>query len=476
MSTPDVVVEKLQKIDAIEKSQQENMAQFKELNKSVSVIADYIAKSAETQKSQEELKTEIQKSYDEKFQSQALQIEALEKKNKQPANIGAVDITPVDVLERQLMKSYVTELENPTKLTERLCKNEEYIKKSAMVLQNEIKTNKNSPYAAFSDVLFSSDISKSIHNSVDSSLGGLLANAPLILPIQRQLLPMSPIRSIATIRIMNTKEATMPIIDNYGNAKFLELNAKKYDTENTVGSLSSKKVSVVQCYFPFEIYQDFLREINNNVYGISYFNEMLNIASQQIQIKFNEAYINGDTIGNGGVIEGLIPDASKTFEVVKSYDYQIDKIGFVKSGDAFGITRDSLITLKRSLPSTLPNKVFIMNSETLAEVEKLKDQNGRYLFSYNTKEGFTNGMIEGMILGVPVIIDDTMPNIATNSFPIIYGNISQSYTIIDGWNANQELLTREAVGGGTVDLYIARLFSTAMRTGFQSYRLYKISA
>ena len=119
-------------------------------------------------------------------------------------------------------------------------------------------------------------------------------------------------------------------------------------------------------------------------------------------------------------------------------------------GAVFAIAEPAVISIfpvaAAELYATLPNKVFIMNSETLAEVEKLKDQNGRYLFSYNTKEGFTNGMIEGMILGVPVIIDDTMPNIATNSFPIIYGNISQSYTIIDGWNANQELLTREAVG------------------------------
>jgi HK97 family phage major capsid protein len=366
----------------------------------------------------------------------------------------------VEEVEAKLTKSY------NEKLQEHDLKFEEIEKSS----------RKQGPYAFYAATLFESNLSKSIHNSFDSALGGLLANAPLILPIQRQLLAISPIRSLATVRVMNAKEAKLPIIDNYGSAKFSSIEATDYETDNTVALLKQKQVAAIECYFPFKVYQDFLREIANNPYGISFFNEILGVAAQQIQIKLNSAYINGDTVQGGGVIEGLIPEVAKTFQVSKSFDYQVDKIGFVKSGDANLITPDSLISLKRSLPNTLPNKVFVMNSETLAEVEKLKDTSGRYLFSYSTKEGFTNGMIEGILLGFPVVIDDTMPDIATNAFPIIFGNIAQSYSIIDAWNSNQELLTRVATGSGKVDTYIARLFSTGMRTGFQSYRLYKIAA
>jgi HK97 family phage major capsid protein len=432
---------------------------------------------AEIKKAVEEVEAKLTKSYNEKLQEHDLKFEEIEKSSRKQGVMTSQDITSPEVIEMQLTKSYFAELAKGTDgMTERLCADEEYVKKSQSILQNEIKKNVKSPYAFYAATLFESNLSKSIHNSFDSALGGLLANAPLILPIQRQLLAISPIRSLATVRVMNAKEAKLPIIDNYGSAKFSSIEATDYETDNTVALLKQKQVAAIECYFPFKVYQDFLREIANNPYGISFFNEILGVAAQQIQIKLNSAYINGDTVQGGGVIEGLIPEVAKTFQVSKSFDYQVDKIGFVKSGDANLITPDSLISLKRSLPNTLPNKVFVMNSETLAEVEKLKDTSGRYLFSYSTKEGFTNGMIEGILLGFPVVIDDTMPDIATNAFPIIFGNIAQSYSIIDAWNSNQELLTRVATGSGKVDTYIARLFSTGMRTGFQSYRLYKIAA
>jgi HK97 family phage major capsid protein len=70
---------------------------------------------------------------------------------------------------------------------------------------------------------------------------------------------------------------------------------------------------------------------------------------------------------------------------------------------------------------------FLMNSNTISAIDKMKDGMGNYLF----RPGLTAG-VPGTLLGYPVEIDDVaMPDIAANSLSIAFGNFQRAYVIID---------------------------------------------
>lgn len=81
---------------------------------------------------------------------------------------------------------------------------------------------------------------------------------------------------------------------------------------------------------------------------------------------------------------------------------------------------DDLITLKNKVKQAFrKNAMFVMSTETKTAVEKLKDDNGRYLFS----EDLT-GEFDGKILGYPVYVSDNMPAVAQGAKAIYFGDFA----------------------------------------------------
>ena len=82
------------------------------------------------------------------------------------------------------------------------------------------------------------------------------------------------------------------------------------------------------------------------------------------------------------------------------------------------ITADELITLRNSLKSVYQSGAYwVMAPDTLTAVQKLKDNNGRYLFNDDIVEGFS-----GKILGNPVYTTDQAPEMAAGKNAIFYLN------------------------------------------------------
>ena len=139
-------------ISGIEKSLEKN-------SEAISKMVEMQTSQVENAKSKEEIEksmeekmeakvAEIQKSYNEKLQEHDLKFEEIEKSSRKQGVMTSQDITSPEVIEMQLTKSYFAELAKGTDgMTERLCADEEYVKKSQSILQNEIKKNVKSPYA-----------------------------------------------------------------------------------------------------------------------------------------------------------------------------------------------------------------------------------------------------------------------------------------------------------------------------------------
>lgn len=114
---------------------------------------------------------------------------------------------------------------------------------------------------------------------------------------------------------------------------------------------------------------------------------------------------------------------------------------------------DFFIDLINTLPTQwLNGAMFHMNRKTKGVLEKIRDVNDKPIFINSYMEG---GRL--MLMGYPVVIDDTLPNIAVDSTPIIFGNLNAAYAINDG-DIDKMLIDPYTVDGCTVVKYDKEMF------------------
>ena len=104
---------------------------------------------------------------------------------------------------------------------------------------------------------------------------------------------------------------------------------------------------------------------------------------------------------------------------------------YVPSGavGAFAATspQDKLVDLVQSLrPPYRQGAVWVMNSKTLATVRKFKTADGAFLWQPSLVSGNAD-----TLLGYPVIEAEDMPDIATDSLSIAFGNFQAGYLIAE---------------------------------------------
>jgi HK97 family phage major capsid protein len=131
----------------------------------------------------------------------------------------------------------------------------------------------------------------------------------------------------------------------------------------------------------------------------------------------NGAFVNGDGINKPkGILQYAI-SAAPTFGQLKQ----------VKSGVASTVVPDKLFDVMFALKAAYrAGAIWMMSAATLAEVRKLKDSQGRYLWEPSVQAGTPS-----MLLGYPVIENEDMPAIAAGSNSILFGNLKRAYTIAD---------------------------------------------
>ena len=118
---------------------------------------------------------------------------------------------------------------------------------------------------------------------------------------------------------------------------------------------------------------------------------------------------------------------------IANASYSWGKLGFVASGVAAALNdvsnngADALINLQHSLKAGYrPGAAFLLNDATVGQVRKLKDADGAYLWNPTVTLG-----IPSTLLGDRAVVDDNMPDVAANAFPILYGDFRRGYLIID---------------------------------------------
>ena len=175
-----------------------------------------------------------------------------------------------------------------------------------------------------------------------------------------------------------------------------------------------------------------------------------------------EAFISGDGIDKP---RGFLDHAT-----VANGAWSWGNLGFIVSGVADDVGNgDALIDLVYSLDAQYRSKgTFVLNSRTAGALRKLKDADGRHLWS----DGFTAGE-PARLLGYPVLIAEDMPDIGANAFPIAFGDFSAGYTIAerpdlrilrDPFSAKPHVLfyATKRVGGDVSDFAAIKLLRCAV--------------
>ncbi|MBI1215674.1 MAG: phage major capsid protein [Alphaproteobacteria bacterium] len=137
----------------------------------------------------------------------------------------------------------------------------------------------------------------------------------------------------------------------------------------------------------------------------------------------NEAFVTGNGIRKP---RGFLTYASGTPSA--SGFSVIEQVATGASG-AFDSTDpgDALISLVYSLKSVYREKaVFMMRRSVLAEVRKLKDSQGNYLWQPDFQQKQS-----GTLLGFDVLEAEDMPAIGADSLSIAFGDFSAGYQIVD---------------------------------------------
>ena len=135
------------------------------------------------------------------------------------------------------------------------------------------------------------------------------------------------------------------------------------------------------------------------------------------------AFVNGDGVDKPKGI--LLPPK------VANNAWAWGSIGYVATGAAgdFATTNaaDCIINLVYSLSADYrANATFVMNSKTAGAVRKMKDADGRFLWS----DGLA--MAEpSRLMGYAVLICEDMPDIAANAYAMAFGDFNAGYTIAE---------------------------------------------
>lgn len=178
----------------------------------------------------------------------------------------------------------------------------------------------------------------------------------------------------------------------------------------------------------------------------------------------SDAFIKGDGIDKprGILLPPKVPNGTWTW----------GNIGYVPSGAAGDFpsanAADCIVNLVYALSADYrANATFVMNSKTAGAVRKMKDADGRFMWS----DGLALAE-PARLMGYPVLICEDMPDIAANAFAIAFGDFRSAYTIAerpdvrvlrDPFSAKPHVLfyASKRVGGDITDFAAIKLMRFA---------------
>lgn len=276
-------------------------------------------------------------------------------------------------------------------------------------------------------------------------------------PIERLLSEATPWRQYATVQPISADSFKKPF--NLGGIESGWVGERQGRPATATPTLAELNFPTMELYAQPAASQGLLDDSNINI------EEWL---ADEVVIKFSEdessAFVSGDGVNKPkGFIGG--------YDKVANDSYAWGKLGYIATGAAGAFPTsgyDKILDLTYSLKAGYRrNAMFALNRSTIAEVRKIKDTTGAYIWTPSGQEG-----TPAKIAGYEFIESEDMPDVAADAFSIAFGDFKRGYLIVDRvgirvlrdpYSAKPYVLfyTTKRVGGGVQDFDAIKLLKFA---------------
>ena len=270
----------------------------------------------------------------------------------------------------------------------------------------------------------------------NDSTGGYLAPPEYVKELIKDVTEISPIRSIARVRSTGQRSIQIPKRTGQFSAQWVAESGTR--SETTGYQVGLEEIPAHEYYAMVDISE---QDLEDSVFNLEA--EMQSEFAEQFAKAEGTAFVSGIAVCKP---EGFMTNSS---------------VSEVVSGAGAALTGDGLISLVHSIKSEYSrNATFVFNRSTLAEIRKLKDTAGQYVFQAGMM--LTSG-VPNSVLGFPYIQATDMPSVGAGNFPIAFGDFSRGYMIVDriamavlrdpftqATSGNVRYIARRRVGGQVI--------------------------
>ena len=238
----------------------------------------------------------------------------------------------------------------------------------------------------------------------DDSQAGFLAPPEYVNELIKTITEISPMRQIARVRATTQKSIQMPSRTATFSAAWVSEQGTR--SEPTGYTTQLEEIPTHEQYALVDISSQMLEDSVFNLEA-----EMNSEFATQFAKNEGNAFIAGNSVGKP---EGVTTNSD---------------VGTTNSGSGTALTGDGLIGLVHDIKSEYGrNATFIFNRSTLADIRKLKDTAGQYVFQAGMM--LTAG-VPNTILGYPYVEMPDMPDVASSAKPVAFGDFRRGYMIVD---------------------------------------------
>lgn len=290
------------------------------------------------------------------------------------------------------------------------------------------------------------DDRKNVLQVSDDQSAGYLAAPEFVAEILKEIVEISPMRSIVTVRRTSKRAVQMPRRTGRGAATWVGEVEERPNTEGLAYGMDDIPVHEANMRVPVSL-------------------QMLEDADFNIEDEIRESVAEG--FGEQEGIAIISGDAFKKPQGILNGTGYVD----VASGIADNIKADNLIDLKYAIKTGYArNGSFILNRSTLGKVRKMKDGNGQYLWASGLAAGRAS-----TIDGEPYMEMPDMPNVGAGLKPVAYGDWKKAYTLVDRIDMSMLRDPYTAASRGQVILNWRRRLGGAVRLG-EAYAVLRVAS
>ncbi len=287
---------------------------------------------------------------------------------------------------------------------------------------------------------------KSLNVGTDAE-GGYLAPEQTERMITQAVKDISPIRQIASVREIGANVFRKPVSN--GDAATGWVGETGARVETAAPTITAIDFPTMELYAMPAATQTLL---DDSVVDIEQW--LADEVQGEFAIQESAAFVNGDGVNQ--------PKGFLSYTIAEESVRAAGQLGYVATGvdgafpaaDPSDVLLDLIYTPKQAFRA---NGRFVLNRSVLGQLRKFKDADGNYLWQPSAEAGEP-----ARLLGYPVTEAEDMPDIASNSHSIAFGDFRRAYLIVDRvgvrvlrdpYSAKPFVLfyTTKRVGGGVQD-------------------------